>query len=193
MPRDPSATRAELLAAARDEFAAHGVGGARVARIAERAGVNKERIYGHFGSKEALFEEVMVDVLHEHTAALGLPSGDLAAYVGRIYDFHRENPQLLRLLMWEALHYGDQGSLPRHEERSRHYARKVQALADALDAPADVHAATMLITLIGLAAWPSTLPQLTGLILERFDEPGKASAQLREQLMETTRRMVGDR
>mgnify|MGYP001411247336 CR=1 FL=1 len=51
-------TRERIFRAAVEEFAEHGYEGARVARIAEVAGVNKERIYANFGNKEQLFEEV---------------------------------------------------------------------------------------------------------------------------------------
>ena len=42
--RDPERTRARILDAARDEFAAHGLGGARVDRIATNAGANKRML-----------------------------------------------------------------------------------------------------------------------------------------------------
>ena len=48
-------TRAELLAAARVEFAERGYEGATVRRIAERAGVDAAMVNHWFGGKEALF------------------------------------------------------------------------------------------------------------------------------------------
>jgi len=60
-PRSRDADRSQLaiLVAARDEFAQHGLGGARVDRIAERADVNKRLIYYYFGSKDDLFLAVL--------------------------------------------------------------------------------------------------------------------------------------
>jgi AcrR family transcriptional regulator len=52
-------TREKILDTARDEFARHGLDGARVDRIAERAGVNKAMIYYHFKSKEKLYQSVI--------------------------------------------------------------------------------------------------------------------------------------
>src|SRR5690606_32617967 len=124
--KSPS-TRERLLAAARDEFATHGIAGARVDRIAAAAGANKERIYANFGSKEALFQIVVTQAMAEHADGIGLPEGDLAEYVGRLYDFHRRRPVLLRLMLWEALHYGDRpfdGGA-----RQPNYRKKVEALA----------------------------------------------------------------
>ena len=51
--RHPGRTRARILAAAMSEFAHHGLGGARVDRIARRAGANKRMLYYYSGSKEA--------------------------------------------------------------------------------------------------------------------------------------------
>ena len=57
--RDADRSQATILAAARDEFAEHGLGGARMDRIAERAGLNKRLIYYYFDDKEKLFEAVL--------------------------------------------------------------------------------------------------------------------------------------
>lgn len=46
--------RQSILTAARAEFAEHGYAGARVARIAERARVNKQLLFYYFGSKAGL-------------------------------------------------------------------------------------------------------------------------------------------
>ncbi|MET9552174.1 TetR family transcriptional regulator [Streptomyces sp. NPDC006645] len=200
-------TRALLLAAARDEFAAHGMGGARVGRIAERAGVSKERIYGYFGSKEKLFAAVVSEALTEHAALLGPPSADLAEYAGRIYDLHRRNPQLLRLMMWEALHYD--GGLPNEQPRTARYRAMVATLEETLgpgsgsdsdsDTESDTNsgsgteAASTLLALIGVAILPTAFPQLTRLILGpaagAADTAGDDS-ELRASIVRLARRMV---
>jgi AcrR family transcriptional regulator len=60
--RSATASRARLLAAAAEEFAALGFDGAKVDRIAARARVNKAMVYYHFKSKAALYREVLRDV-----------------------------------------------------------------------------------------------------------------------------------
>ncbi|MGV9312868.1 TetR/AcrR family transcriptional regulator [Streptomyces sp. NPDC003691] len=164
MARDTAVTRQKLLDAARREFAALGVAGARVDRIAELAGVNKERVYGHFGSKEGLFAAVVEAAMDELTEAVGKPGDSVPDWVGSVYDFHREHPELLRLLLWEALSCGD-GELPGEERRADGYALKVTALADRLGVEPGPRTAVLLLSLIGLAAWPSAVPQLTRLVL----------------------------
>jgi TetR/AcrR family transcriptional regulator len=63
--RNPEATRRKLLAAARREFAARGLAGARVDEIAARAGVNKQLVYHYFGDKDALYLAVLEWVYQE--------------------------------------------------------------------------------------------------------------------------------
>ena len=57
--RDADRSQQALLRAARDEFARHGLAGARVDRIALRAGLNKRLIYYYFASKDDLFLAVL--------------------------------------------------------------------------------------------------------------------------------------
>lgn len=46
--RDADRSQQAILSAAIDEFAQHGLGGARMERIAERAGLDKRLIYYYF-------------------------------------------------------------------------------------------------------------------------------------------------
>ena len=57
--RDPEATKQRVLDAAKVEFARHGLAGARVDAIADRAKANKQMIYHYFGSKQDLFLAVL--------------------------------------------------------------------------------------------------------------------------------------
>jgi AcrR family transcriptional regulator len=188
MARDTAVTRRKLLGAARQEFAALGVAGARVDRIAELAGVNKERVYGHFGSKERLFAATVSAAMDELTEAVGTPGDDIAAWVGSVYDFHRERPELLRLLLWEALSH-DGGELP--GERAAGYATKVDALAGRLGVEPGPHTAVVLLSLIGLAAWPSAVPQLTRLILGTHAEAADSAEVVRGVVVELAAALVG--
>ena len=57
-------SRHRLFAAAAGEFAARGFAGASIDRIARAARVNKAMIYYHFGSKAALYREIVGDMFH---------------------------------------------------------------------------------------------------------------------------------
>ncbi|WP_329169308.1 TetR family transcriptional regulator (plasmid) [Streptomyces sp. NBC_01267] len=188
MPRSGQSvgTPARLLAAAREEFAAHGMAGARVSRIAEQAGANKERIYGYFGSKEKLFAAVVSEAVTEHATLLGPPTGDPAEYAGRIYDLHQQNPQLLRLMMWEALYY-DAGDLPDKQSRAARYRASVETLAKALGTEPDSRAANTLLALIGVAILPTVFPQISQLILGSAPDE---DADVRGHIVRLARRMA---
>jgi len=81
-------TRARLLRAAADVFAARGYDGTRVADIAAAAGVSNGALYAHFGSKADLLvaalrahgKRVLSDLL---AADPGRPVTDLLLQVGR--------------------------------------------------------------------------------------------------------------
>lgn len=69
--RNPERTAAAIMAAATQEFAEKGMGGARIDVIARRAGTNKRMLYHYFGDKEALYlavlEEAYFSIRHaEH-------------------------------------------------------------------------------------------------------------------------------
>jgi AcrR family transcriptional regulator len=64
------ATRAALVAAARELFAERGFAGAGREEIVERAGVTRGAMYHHFGSKEELFRAVYEQIEEELTAAV---------------------------------------------------------------------------------------------------------------------------
>lgn len=158
-----AATRAALLKAAGEEFAAYGLAGARVDRIAERAGVNKERIYGHFGTKEMLFDAVVTDAINDLTEQIAMPS-DPVEYVAKLTDYYREHPQLVRLLMWEALNFRGP-DLPGFEARAERCGKKAESLARGLGREVSPEIARLLYTLTGLALWPSMMPQLGRIML----------------------------
>lgn len=63
------ARRAQILEAARSEFVARGLAGARVQEIADVAGVTDALIYKHFKSKKELFQEAIIAPLEERIAS----------------------------------------------------------------------------------------------------------------------------
>ncbi|MFG2405097.1 TetR/AcrR family transcriptional regulator [Streptomyces brevispora] len=118
-----------------------------------------------FGDEQKLFDAVVGRALDELAEAVPLKAGDdPAEYVGRVYDFHRDNPVLVRLFFWEGLHYRD-GVLPNEERRRGHYEEKIAVLAENFGTEASPKIAACLLSLIGLAAWPNAVPQLTRLII----------------------------
>jgi AcrR family transcriptional regulator len=118
--RDADRSQATILAAARDEFAEHGLGGARMERIAERAGLNKRLIYYYFVDKEQLFRAVLEQAylhIRGEERKLNLLELKPAEAVRRLVEFtwnyYLEHPEFLSLLNSANLHRG------RHLEASR--------------------------------------------------------------------------
>ena len=101
--RDSAASKRRLLAAAADEFAARGIAGARVDRIASAAQANKRLIYDYFGDKDGLFDAVMDINMDTVIEANPMDANDLPGYAGRWFDYSREHPDEMRLFDWARL------------------------------------------------------------------------------------------
>jgi AcrR family transcriptional regulator len=109
--RDADRSREAILAAARDEFAEYGLGGARVDRIAQRAAINKKLIYYYFENKEELFRAVLEEAylsIREAEQQLHLADMPPEQAVRRLTEFtwnyYLEHPEFLTLLNSENLH-----------------------------------------------------------------------------------------
>ncbi|WP_191850643.1 MULTISPECIES: TetR family transcriptional regulator [Streptomyces violaceoruber group] len=119
MPRSPSpgqtpdaptsgggstdSTRQRIVAAAKEEFARHGIAGARVDRIAKQARTSKERVYAYFRSKEALYAHVAERETTALIQATQLDPADLPGYAGILFDHFAARPDHYRLITWGRL------------------------------------------------------------------------------------------
>ncbi len=109
-PREESA-RDAILAAARAEFAAKGLPGARVDRIAERAGANKQLVYYYFGNKEKLYQaalEAMYAEIRSREQDLHLgdltPDRAMEKLIAFSFDHLESHPDFIKLLNDENSH-----------------------------------------------------------------------------------------
>jgi AcrR family transcriptional regulator len=109
--RDAARTRAAILAAATDDFARHGLDGARVDRIAAQAKANKRMLYYYFGDKEALFLAVLEaayarirgDEQKLDLKALA-PEAGMRELVVFTWNYFLAHPEFISLLNTENLH-----------------------------------------------------------------------------------------
>lgn len=129
--RDPERTRSRILEAATDEFTKHGLGGARVDRIAKRAGTNERMLYYYFVSKEQLFLTVLELVyirLAEAEKALELdhlePVEAVKKLVAFIWGYYIEHPEFISLINTENLHEA------KYLKKSRKLAQLVSPVQD---------------------------------------------------------------
>ena len=165
--RDAEATKARIFEAATEEFAAYGIAGARVDRIAQHAHANKQLIYAYFGDKKKLFYKVLDQALVEVAEMVTTDITDLGRWVDEHIDYHEKHPALLRLLMWEALEVA-QEDVCRSESRAERYGVKKQKIADAQEnglARKDIPPGVMLMLLMGISNYSVMMPQVKNLIL----------------------------
>lgn len=111
--RNAERTKANLLNAAYVEFSENGFQGARVDAICKRAGVSKQMLSHHFGSKEALFVEVLERAylsFRMHDDDVELSSGEPVEAVKHLvlstFDHVQKHQELIRLLSDENMHNG---------------------------------------------------------------------------------------
>lgn len=183
MVRDSDATRARILDAAEAEFAAYGIAGARVDRIAENAPANKALIYKHFGSKDELFDTVFAQRVLAFVDKVDFDATDLPAYAGRGFDLYEANPTTLRLTTWYQLER-PQGQL---DAIMASNAAKLKAIQEAQDAGllTSAYAPLELLTEVRalMMSWHLHTPELA-----MVRQP--ARARRREVVVESVRRLV---
>ncbi len=120
-------TRERLVEAAKEVFAEHGLFDARVADIAERAGVGYGSFYHYFDSKEALFREIAAAVdarLSSPVEEVILPRGSTTAPEDRIreairrhYETYREEAAILGVIEQVARLDDEVGAARRERHR----------------------------------------------------------------------------
>jgi AcrR family transcriptional regulator len=194
MAYDAEDTRRRIFDAAAAEFAEHGLAGARVDRIATAARANKQTIYLYYGSKEKLFAAILRAKLEEVRVSVSIDPDAVAESVGQMFDWYREHPELIRLLLWEALEACDETG---ESERARRdaFREKVRHLMDGgvahhLPEDARVRAAQdLLFTVMGLIAWNFAVPSMCRVVLDEETDQA-ALARRRETVIEVARRLA---
>lgn len=191
-PRNAQATQELLLAAAATEFAEHGLAGARIDRIAERAGANKRLLYVYFGDKEQLFETVLQNEIGKLVQQTPFLDGDLVAFAAHRFDYMRAHPETARLAAWRRFERNTHWS----EAETDSYRERVEMVAaaqreghldDSLPA-VDLFAIVLRMT----ESWLDAPPALRAVCGEAvLDE--KRLGEHRASLLEAVRRIVAPR
>lgn len=129
----PEESRGAILRAAVDEFAEHGIAGARTDRIAQAAKVNKALLYYYFKDKDALYEAVLDNVFRGmRERVLPVLEGDLEPrdklleYVGQYFDYIAANPRFPRVVQSEWMRVGAHAS-PQMMRIAREYFAPIYA------------------------------------------------------------------
>ncbi len=114
-PRNIAGRRNEalLLAAAEEEFATYGLKGARVAAIAERAGLPKANLHYYFRTKQELYARVLADILDAWLGAAQEISEEqparpaLEAYIRHKMEYSLTRPHASRVWASEIMAGGE--------------------------------------------------------------------------------------
>jgi AcrR family transcriptional regulator len=186
VPYDADATRARLIDAAVSEFAARGLAGARVDRIATVAAANKRAIYDYFTNKEGLFDAALLRVIGDLIEAVPLREDDLPGYAGDLFDYLQVHDDAVRLLAWRRLERPDAGP--------RTTAAFLERMATVGDRPGAgrplIDAADLVILTIGMAnAWYLTARELLSARGEDPDDSRRIAVH-RRALVEAVARMT---
>ena len=127
----PEESRAAILRAAAQEFAEHGIAGARTDTIARQAKVNKALLYYYFKDKETLYGAVLDHAFSglKSTVFQVLdsdqpPREKFLAYVGSYFDFVAAN-QIYPKLMQREMMRARQGQSPHIEKVIKNYFQPI--------------------------------------------------------------------
>ena len=106
-------TKAEILAVATEEFATHGLSGARVDAIAERTRTSKRMIYYYFEGKEGLYRAVLEKAYSEIRSLdtqVGIEDSEPVEAIRKIieitFDYDETHPFFISLVTAENVQRG---------------------------------------------------------------------------------------
>ncbi|MGK8503597.1 TetR family transcriptional regulator [Nocardia asiatica] len=117
-----------LFDAALAEFAEFGLAGARIDRLAKRAGVSAGLVYSFYKGKDELFDAVFDTIVDTTVATVPLDADRLPEYAAQLYDAGLAYPEVMRFLMWYHLLRGEAAQRASVAESMR---AKVEAIEQA--------------------------------------------------------------
>lgn len=179
--RDSERTREILKRVAREVFAEYGFEGAKTRDIGERAGLNKAMINYHFGGKQGLFTEMLLEDIREAGSRFSraIDSGrssseKLLAFVEALGRLAEDRPLFLRILSRELIDAGRHLEPHVEEEFFSFFGRVREVLQRGIGSGefrlVDPHATH--ISLVGGLVWFA----LTAPLRERLARDGRAPA-----------------
>ncbi|MFJ3947406.1 TetR family transcriptional regulator [Streptomyces griseoaurantiacus] len=192
MPEQPqtargAATYRRILDAATEEFARHGIAGARIERVVAAARTNKAQLYAYFGDKERLFDAIFLGSLERITDVVPIDADDLPGWAVRLYDEYLRRPDLIRLATWTRLERRPAGHLV--ETHEQYDDRKLAAIAEAQAAgrvrPGDPFDLMALVIAMSMAWSP-----VSNVYAADDQEPEDAHERRRALLRDCVRRAV---
>ncbi|MGP4012951.1 TetR family transcriptional regulator [Streptomyces sp. 4N124] len=170
MQRDAEATKQRLIAAGRAEFAAYGLNGARVDRIAAAAQSNKAQIYHYFKNKAGLFDAVWNSLVEHVIAHLPNDAEDLPGVAAHLSDIFATYPEFPRLITWQRMERRDETPNEQGVEDARNRCAAIAA-AQAKGVISNRFEARVLLALLGHISmlWEAASPEVMAVV--DIDDP----------------------
>lgn len=181
---DADRSRRALLNAALEEFAAKGFAGARVAEIAERAGLNKQLINYYFENKQGLYRAVQRSWM-ERESAFADPELPLDELAGRYLHEALSDPRAMRLVIWRGL--SDSEEPPPDTQPERQDLSGMRRRQGAGQIAADLDPGCVLLAMMGAIAAPIAMPQM----VERIFGLDPSEPEFEERYGEQLKRIIG--
>lgn len=159
--RNPERTREAILEAAREVLAQDGKEGLSVARVAQRAGVNRGTAYQHFQTREQLIEATAAWVSDNlYRSVFGDPALagtqpvetiNIESVNTHLAEFAMENPEIGRVWLFEVL----SSRRPANDLFWRQYESKFEQFAQTEFAQPDIDVEVLsVLILAGSFIWP---------------------------------------
>lgn len=153
--RRPPSSRSTVRAALR-------LTGSRPGRASTRSA------YTYFGNKRALFERVLIAEVGAIADSMAFDPGHedpVGDYAGRVFDYHQDRPELIRLLLREGLTLP--GGVPDEPNRVEYYASKVARFANAQESGVltpEVDPGTLVFEIMALITWWEAAPHIARML-----------------------------
>lgn len=102
-------TKQIILEAGFNMFSTAGFAGTSISQIAKAAGINQSLIYHHFANKLDLWRAIKAHIVQRlqprylNPSKLNTLSELITEYIHSRFDFYYQNPDVLRLLLWQRL------------------------------------------------------------------------------------------
>lgn len=192
MAWDVEGTKRKILDAATQEFTERGPDATTMERIAKLAGVNKERVYNYFGSKPELFEFVLREklaIVAETVPVESFTPEGIGEYAGKLFDYNQKHPELVRLVLWEALSFPS--NVPEEQLRRDYYAQKARAFGEAQESGGiarELPPDHLNFLLLALAGYWTVLPQVGRMMTG--ESSAAESDRRRASVVEAARRLA---
>lgn len=192
-----SAGRAEILAAATDLFGEAGFDAVSISNIAQRASTSKANVFHHFGSKEALYLEVMREACSQFSEAMDRLADEstgfarrLSAFIRRDIELMQERPDRSHLILREVMESGpSRGRALAGEVFHDHFAELVELIEDGQragavddDVPPALAATMMIACNVFLFQSQHVLRHLPG--VDFVDDPARYAALVSRVLLD---------